>query len=104
MTKESLGRAITDAMKAKGVTQKDLAERAGISPANLSLLLNGQRNTGIETVGKVCEALDCHLYLLTEDERNAVSLVLGMFTTFSLDTFLKPLRSVENKVSIDKNR
>ena len=39
---------------------KDLAERIGITEANLSLLRTGKvKGVRFETLGKLCEALDC---------------------------------------------
>jgi putative transcriptional regulator len=39
---------------------KDLAERIGITEANLSLLKSGRvRGVRFETLAKICEALDC---------------------------------------------
>ncbi|MEZ5958170.1 MAG: helix-turn-helix transcriptional regulator [Hyphomonadaceae bacterium] len=39
---------------------KDLAERVGITEANLSLLRNGRvKGVRFETLAKICEALEC---------------------------------------------
>ena len=39
---------------------KDLAERVGITEANLSLLRTGKvKGVRFETLAKICEALDC---------------------------------------------
>lgn len=39
---------------------KDLAERIGITEANLSLLRTGKvKGVRFETLAKICEALDC---------------------------------------------
>lgn len=54
---------------------KDLAERVGITEANLSLLRNGKvKGVRFETLAKICEALDCKpADLLDVDEGAAVS-------------------------------
>jgi putative transcriptional regulator len=42
------------------VRAKDLAERIGITEANLSLLRTGKvKGVRFETLAKICEALDC---------------------------------------------
>ena len=39
---------------------KDLAERVGVTEANLSLLRTGKvKGVRFETLAKICEALDC---------------------------------------------
>ena len=54
---------------------KDLAERVGITEANLSLLRNGKvKGVRFETLAKICEALDCKpADLLDVEEGAAVS-------------------------------
>ncbi len=42
------------------IKAKDLAERAGITEANLSLLRTGKvKGVRFETLAKICEALEC---------------------------------------------
>lgn len=41
----------------KGLTQKNLAELAGISPSSVSALINGRRFSA-PTVKKICNVLD----------------------------------------------
>jgi transcriptional regulator with XRE-family HTH domain len=43
------------------VTQRELASRLGMSQANLSLLLRGNRRMRIEHIERMAEALDCEL-------------------------------------------
>ena len=37
---------------------KDIAQRAGINPHTLSLVLEGKKNFSLKTVGKIAEALN----------------------------------------------
>jgi len=47
-------------MAERNIRSKDLAERVGITEANLSLLKNGKvKGIRFETLSKLCEALDC---------------------------------------------
>lgn len=47
-------------LKAKGITSKELAEKIGITEANLSILRTGKAK-GIQfgTLSKICKVLDC---------------------------------------------
>jgi putative transcriptional regulator len=47
-------------MAERNIRSKDLAERVGITEANLSLLKNGKvKGIRFETLSKLCDALDC---------------------------------------------
>ena len=51
---------------------KDLAERVGITEANLSLLRNGKvKGVRFETLAKICEALECRPADLLDVEEGA---------------------------------
>lgn len=48
------------ALAERKVTSKELAERIGISPVNLSRIKTGRINAiRFSTLGAICEALDC---------------------------------------------
>jgi putative transcriptional regulator len=52
---------------------KDLAERVGITEANLSLLRTGKvKGVRFETLAKICEALECKPSDLLDVEDGAV--------------------------------
>jgi DNA-binding Xre family transcriptional regulator len=42
-----------------GITQRVLAERLGMSEANLSSRINGHIPTSMKWLGRMCRALDC---------------------------------------------
>lgn len=42
----------------RGITQADLAERAGISPTAIAEFETGKRDIRASTIAKLCEALD----------------------------------------------
>ena len=47
-------------LKAQGMKSKELAERIGITEANLSLFKSGKvRGVRFETLGNICKVLDC---------------------------------------------
>ena len=46
--------------KAKGISQEELAEKVGITPANLSILKNNKAKAiRFSTLEALCKALDC---------------------------------------------
>lgn len=48
---------IKENCKAKGVSQKDLAERCGVSAVTLSRIASGQQMPSVETLVKIAAAL-----------------------------------------------
>lgn len=56
-----IGQRIKEIREAKGLTQAELAEKAGIIRSNLTRIESGKYSTGIDIVGKIAEVLDCHL-------------------------------------------
>ena len=58
------------------MTSKTLAQRIGITPANLSILTTGKaRGIRFETLSKICHELDCQpgdILEYREDESNAL--------------------------------
>ena len=58
------------------MTSKTLAQRIGITPANLSILKTGKaRGIRFETLSKICHELDCQpgdILEYREDEANAL--------------------------------
>ena len=55
-----IGQSIQEARKKAKLTQKELAEKVGITPANLSILkTNKAKAIRFSTLEKICEILDC---------------------------------------------
>ena len=52
------------ARKLKGLTQLELAERAGITPGNMSRIEAGKYSTGLDLLLKIAEALQMDLKLI----------------------------------------
>lgn len=59
------GANIKAARKAAGLTQKQLAERLGISFVNISQLENNQRTPNMATLQRIADALGIHIFKLT---------------------------------------
>ncbi len=53
----ALIRAILDARREKGITQKELSERTGIAQSDISKLENGSANPSVKTLKRVAAAL-----------------------------------------------
>ena len=55
-----IGQSIQEARKKAKLTQKELAEKVGITPANLSILkTNKAKAIRFSTLEKICEVLEC---------------------------------------------
>ena len=56
--------------KAKGLSQKELAEMVELSDAQISLIERGKRKPSFETLLKIAEALDCESSDLYSERKN----------------------------------
>lgn len=54
----SIMQAVIDARKESGLTQQQLAERTGISQADISKLENGDANPSLKTLQRLASAMD----------------------------------------------
>jgi len=51
---------LSDVLREKGVTSKELCEHVGITEANMSILRSGKaKGIRFETLAKICDYLDC---------------------------------------------
>lgn len=58
------GRAVKTARVTRGISQKDLAQRAGVDASYVSLVEKGSRTPSASNLEKFSAALDVPLYLL----------------------------------------
>lgn len=56
-------RAMIDARKKSGLTQKDLSEKTGIAQGDISKLENGNANPSINTLKRLAKAMDMSLHI-----------------------------------------
>ncbi len=56
-------RAMIDARRKTGLTQKELSERAGIAQSDISKLENGNANPSINTLKRLAKAMDMSLHI-----------------------------------------
>lgn len=54
-------REIIDCRKLRGITQKELAQRAGMQQSTISRIESGEHNVQIDTLIRIAEALDMSL-------------------------------------------
>ena len=65
MTRKDIGRAIKKVRTARGMTQVELSQKAGVDDSYVSMLERGMRNPTIDTLLSICDALDITLFMLT---------------------------------------
>ena len=90
---ESVRNRIEMQLRLKKMSQKDLAERLGVTEVTVSRWLNGERDPSIETLNRIAEVLDTTTshFFITDDwqtekkpaeEKNGIS--TGLKVTFSV--------------------
>lgn len=66
--KDAIGRRLYQARKGKNLTQEQLAEMLGMSVSAISRIETGRNVTSLETLIKICDALQIGLDELLYDE------------------------------------
>ena len=90
---ESVRNRIEMQLRLKKMSQKDLAERLGVTEVTVSRWLSGERDPSIETLNRIAEALDTttSYFFITDDwqtekkpaeEKNGIS--TGLKVTFGV--------------------
>lgn len=60
-SRERIGKRIIDLRTEKKITQKQLAEKAGVTPNNLNRIEQGKYSPQFDTLEKIAEALECNI-------------------------------------------
>ena len=63
-----IGKKINGARKAKGWTQKELAEKAGLSQQTISFVESGYINISFLTLKKIIDALDLKIFIVEKEK------------------------------------
>lgn len=90
---------IKNAIKEKGITSKELAERLNISKVTLSTQING--NPTIDTLEKIAKALECDVIDLFDQKPDSGSFIAmvkdgkDMYSATSLDELKKIITAIE---------
>ena len=61
------GSAVRDRRTAAGITQEELAERAGLHPTYVSMVERGVRNPTLDVAARIAKALKAELPKLIEE-------------------------------------
>ena len=61
MEKKTIGKFISALRRAKGLTQRELSERTGITQSDLSKLENGSANPSTKTLQRLAEGMGMRL-------------------------------------------
>lgn len=48
------------------MSQMELSEKSGVARSNIARIEGGNLNTGLDTIIKLCEALDCSLEVISK--------------------------------------
>jgi ribosome-binding protein aMBF1 (putative translation factor) len=62
---------VLDALKAQGLTQKDLAERLDVSPQYINKIVKGEENLTLETITNLELALGIQIIISDSDKKSA---------------------------------
>jgi transcriptional regulator with XRE-family HTH domain len=104
---ENFGDWLREELKDRGMSQKDLAVRSGITPAQISRIISGSRGAGEESLSAIARALKLPLETVFRaagilPKRNAISEkreeayhVINGFPEHDLDTVIAVLRALE---------
>jgi len=61
---------VLDALKAQGLTQKDLAERLDVTPQYINKIVKGEENLTLETITNLELALGIYIILRDSDNKS----------------------------------
>ena len=80
---------VLEAMKAKNLSQKDLAEKLNVSPQQISKIVEGQENLTLETITNLEKALGIRITISTLSTESISSFMIRQIKkpSFWLETF-----------------
>lgn len=95
----NIGKAIIDICAIRGISQKELSEKSGLSVTFHSLLENGHRNASMPTMEKIAEILDVPVSVIyffsisekdvKEDKKQLYKALKDQIDQFIIKIFLK---------------
>ena len=65
--RKRIGGKIADLRKARGMTQQQLADMAGLAQQNLARVETGRYSSRLDTLAAIAEALGCQLEFIIKD-------------------------------------
>ena len=63
---KAVGQRLKEMRKAKGMTVKETAEKAGIRPSTITAIEEGRYNTGIRQITDIANALGAHVEIVAD--------------------------------------
>ncbi|HCA3882435.1 TPA: helix-turn-helix domain-containing protein [Salmonella enterica] len=90
----SLGGRVQQKRKEKGMTQRDLAHKIGVSFASVSLWEKDSAEPGARTLNKIADALDCSTEWLLTGARPSMVLPLPQLKGERPETDLQKLEAI----------
>ncbi|PKQ69978.1 helix-turn-helix transcriptional regulator [Raineya orbicola] len=73
----------------KGISQKELAERMGVSPQQVSKIVRGQENLTLETISKLEKCLETKIVDVSNENNSFSTLKNYTIETFCSNEFFK---------------
>lgn len=75
-----IGGQVAAIRKEKGLSIRELAEACGVTAQNITKVEHGKYNVSVDILGKICEALGCHVdivatlgeVIVTKEERERI--------------------------------
>lgn len=66
--REVIGKRIAQIRGEKGYSIRQLAFMSGVNFANIYKIENGKYNVSIDILGKICDALECRIDIMKEEQ------------------------------------
>lgn len=83
---------ILESLKARKMTQKELADRMKVTPQFISKVVKGQENLSLETIGKLSIALGIKLIEIAAEEKQSVEVTYNVAQAYEvLELFRKEM-------------
>lgn len=105
MDNQAIGKRLRDARVAKGMTQEELAERAGLSPNHISVIERGIKSPQLDSFVSVCNALGVSADAVLIDvvdaaTESAVSELSELLSGQPRDVQIRILRAVRAAIEV----
>lgn len=99
---------VLETLKAKKMTQKELADRMKVTPQFVNKVVKGQENLSLETIGKLGQALGVKLIEVASEESKSVQVTYNIEQAYEvLELFRKEMftkATVQGYVGLDASQ
>ncbi|HLO44261.1 MAG TPA: helix-turn-helix transcriptional regulator [Leadbetterella sp.] len=105
---QSIAIKILSTLKTQGISQKELAEKMGVSPQMVNKILKGSENLTLETISKIEIALGIHLIETAETLKAKISeyeeIIFGITKTLKTIVQIFEPKKETSGVQIEKSK